>query len=240
MVLAFVTLFVFYPILYFYTIYAESPTGLNFKPYLAGATLVPVGFWIVFLAYFTKKIVSTIGITWMCILGCAFMLAGMLIFMWMGPNPSYSDIWWRLCIVGIGIGLTFPIVSALALGRINPKFAGMASGLIATMYYLGATLGVTLCSVWYMAYARSHIKTGLDQFNLSKAQVFQLVDAAHTSVNKLNIVLAQYSPYLQDKIRTTLESATSGAFGRAGLLAAILAGVGLLVSFGLLWHKKEK
>ena len=55
MVLAFVTLFVFYPILYFYTIYAESPTGLNFKPYLAGATLVPVGFWIVFLAYFTKK-----------------------------------------------------------------------------------------------------------------------------------------------------------------------------------------
>jgi hypothetical protein len=175
----------------------------------------------------------------MCILGCAFMLAGMLVFMWMGNNPGYVDIWWRLCLVGIGVGLTFPIVSTLALGRINPKFAGMASGLIATMYYLGATLGVTLCSVWYMAYTRSYLKTGLDQFNLSKDQIFQLVDAAHTSANKLSIVLSQYSPYLQDKIRTSLEAAISGGFGRAGLLAAILAGVGLLVSFGLLWNRKK-
>ena len=160
--------------------------------------------------------------------------------LWINPEIGYVNLWWKLCLAGIGIGFIFPVVGAFSVGKIDPKYTGMASGLISSTYYLGATIGVTLCSLWYMSYARSFISTNMAKLNLSKAQVDNIIDASHTSVAKLNSVLSGFSPEAKINIKSVLSHSLAGGFGRAGLLMAILSAIGFIFSVSLLFIKNKK
>lgn len=155
MVISFVNLFVFYSFLYFYNLYAQSNFGLDYSSFLSGATLLPFGVLILIVFFVSKKLVNLLGIVWFFTIGSLITFSGVFLLLWINPEIGYVNLWWKLCLAGIGIGFIFPVVGAFSIGKIKPKYTGMASGLISSTYYLGATIGVTLCSLWYMSYARS-------------------------------------------------------------------------------------
>jgi hypothetical protein len=51
-----------------------------------------------------------------------------------------------MCVGAVGIGATFVVASATALGQVAPHEAGLASGLVSTFHEFGAALGAAVVS----------------------------------------------------------------------------------------------
>ncbi|GAA2010434.1 MFS transporter [Catenulispora yoronensis] len=55
---------------------------------------------------------------------------------------AYSDVWWRLAVVGAGFALTMSPLTGAAIQAVDPAEGGLASGVSSTTRQIGAVLGV--------------------------------------------------------------------------------------------------
>jgi DHA2 family lincomycin resistance protein-like MFS transporter len=61
--------------------------------------------------------------------------------------PPDADFWaacWRLCLVGLGVGATFPAVSIGSMGSIRGQELGLGSGIVNMARQVGFAIGVAL------------------------------------------------------------------------------------------------
>lgn len=64
--------------------------------------------------------------------------------------------------MGIGLGLVFVPMSTVALSRIEPHDAGVASAVLNTSQQIGGTLGVALLNTLYAAALSRHVTASAD------------------------------------------------------------------------------
>ncbi|ACU75972.1 drug resistance transporter, EmrB/QacA subfamily [Catenulispora acidiphila DSM 44928] len=57
---------------------------------------------------------------------------------------GYTNVWWRLALVGIGFGLTMSPLTGAAIQAVSPQEGGLASGISSTTRQIGAVLGVAI------------------------------------------------------------------------------------------------
>jgi EmrB/QacA subfamily drug resistance transporter len=60
------------------------------------------------------------------------------------PEPDFFAAVWRLAIVGIGVGATFPAVSIGSMGAIRGQELGLGSGIVNTARQVGFAIGIAL------------------------------------------------------------------------------------------------
>ncbi|MGK5531616.1 MFS transporter [Streptomyces sp. URMC 129] len=59
-------------------------------------------------------------------------------------DSAYGTVWWRLALVGVGLGLALSPLTAAAVASVPPERSGLASGTSNTSRQLGAVLGVAV------------------------------------------------------------------------------------------------
>jgi MFS family permease len=92
-----------------------------------------------------QALVTRLGVKPVLVTGLALVGGGLILFTQISVDGSYvSDLLPGFLMLGIGLGFSFVPISIAALSGIEPREAGLASGLINTSQQIGGALGVAI------------------------------------------------------------------------------------------------
>ena len=96
---------------------------------------------------FSGWLSDRIGPRWLCALGMAFVTASLVLLGIMGPDASLVNVFLRLSLLGIGIGLfASPNINSV-LSSLSQDKLGTASGTLGTFRSMGGTLGLVMIGI---------------------------------------------------------------------------------------------
>jgi NTE family protein len=95
------------------------------------------------------KLAGRVGFRRVLMVGFVVFTSGLLWYVWrVGLTPDYVKVWLPgTIIVGLGIGLTFPIISAAAVSSLEAKRYAVGSAVNQTARQVGGALGVAILVV---------------------------------------------------------------------------------------------
>ena len=133
---------------------------LRYSALQAGVAFLACAGTAVVAAGFAEVVIRRLGVRAVLALGLALMTAGLLWFTQIDADGTYLvDLFPGLLMSGVGIAFSFVPVSIAALGGVEPRDEGLASGLINTSQQIGTGVGVAVASSVFA----SHVATLLAQ-----------------------------------------------------------------------------
>jgi EmrB/QacA subfamily drug resistance transporter len=144
-----------YALLYYLSIYMQNYLG--FSALGTGLRFLPMSGLVLLGAPIAGRFTDKVGAKWILGLGMAFMTAGTLLLTRLGHATIGID-WTMLLpgfiLIGIANGLVNPPISALAMGTVEPRQIGMASGTSNVARQTGTAFGIAaLGALWANRYA---------------------------------------------------------------------------------------
>jgi EmrB/QacA subfamily drug resistance transporter len=163
-------------------------------------------------------------------------LLGVALFMFMlrdiNVNTSLSDVILATLVRGIGIGLMFTPVTAVALNSVPKHNAGMASSMLNLLQQVGGSVGIAV-----LATVLSHrVKFHLDVFGGAVSPTSPIFQESYRRVSEHAHALG-YSHTEAAKIasisigRSVATAAQSAAFGDAFLVGMVIVVIGVSAAF---------
>ncbi|MDX6199741.1 MAG: hypothetical protein QOJ79_2892 [Actinomycetota bacterium] len=117
--------------------YGEIAIGLAYLPIAGGIAALSVRA--------TPLLVTRFGARIVLLPGLLLLLVGLGLWIRVPVGGSYwPDVFPAMLAIGVGAGLTFPAVTTLAMAGVDPREAGLASGLANTTQQVGGALGLAV------------------------------------------------------------------------------------------------
>ncbi|MFC9971162.1 MFS transporter [Spirillospora sp. NPDC127200] len=110
----------------------------------AGVQTLPATLAMVVVSPFAGRLAARYGFRLMVTLGLALAGLGLLALGFVHADTDYTNVWWRLAVVGIGFALTMSPLTGAAIQAAAPQEGGLASGISSTTRQIGAVLGVAV------------------------------------------------------------------------------------------------
>jgi EmrB/QacA subfamily drug resistance transporter len=119
---------------------------LGYGPLEIGLAFLPVTVLMGTLSVrYTEQLVTRFGAQRVMVPGLALVAAGLALFAIAPAHAHYAlDVLPAAALLGIGAGLTFPPMMALAMSDVAPSDAGLASGLLNTTGQVGGAIGLAV------------------------------------------------------------------------------------------------
>ena len=128
---------------YFLSLYMQDVLG--YSPLTAGLAFVPQTVVIVIGAQVAARLVPRIGPRPLLVVGGLTSAAGLAWLTLISPFGTYvSDLLFPGLLVTLGLGLSFMPVTMAATTGVEPRNAGLASGLVNTTRQIGGSLGLAV------------------------------------------------------------------------------------------------
>jgi len=141
------------------TLYVQEVLG--YSALKTGVTFLGVGGTSILAAGAAEALVGRIGAKPVMTVGVVLMGAAAVRLAFIPVQGSYaSDLLPAYIATGIGVSFVFVPVSIAALGGVEGRLSGIASGLINTSEQIGGALGVAVASTVFATHAQSLIKSG--------------------------------------------------------------------------------
>jgi EmrB/QacA subfamily drug resistance transporter len=115
---------------------------LDYTPLQAGLRFLPVTLLSFFVAPISGKLAERLGIRWFLGAGLAAVSLGLLLMRGLQPGDDWTALLLGFMVAGVGIGLTNPPLATAAVGVVEPRRAGMASGINSTFRQVGIATGI--------------------------------------------------------------------------------------------------
>jgi EmrB/QacA subfamily drug resistance transporter len=130
--------------------YSALESGLRFMP----ITLVSFA-----IAPISGKLAETIGVRWFLSGGLTAVGIGLLLMHGVQPGDDWTALLAGFIIAGAGIGLTNPALATAAIGVVEPRRSGMASGINSTFRQVGVATGIAVWGAIFQHVVTSHFTT---------------------------------------------------------------------------------
>lgn len=233
-----------YALLYYLSIYMQNYLG--FSALGAGMRFLPLSLLVLFVAPLAGRFSDRVGAKWILALGLAFLTAGVGLLTRLGHITIARD--WTLLLpglilTGIGNGLVNPPISALAMGTVQPRHIGMASGTSNVARQTGIAFGIAAMAAFLANRYNHHIRSSILQLHspalghAAKIAIIHHIKAAGPIAGSLGLSAAgpQYTrmaifPAIAQAARQAFLLGTRDTVWMgAGLIAVGLIAVVLLV-----------
>ena len=136
--------------------YSAVEVGLAFLPVAALIGIFSIGV--------TDRIVTRYGARTALIPGLVSVAVGLALFTQVPVDGSYAtDMLATMVLLGVGAGLVFPAVVALAMSSATPEDAGLASGLANTTLQVGGALGLAILATLSTTRTETLVADGASQ-----------------------------------------------------------------------------
>ena len=113
--------------------YSALESGLRFLPLtLISFAIAPV----------SGKLSQRYGVRWFLAGGLALVAVGLMLMRGLAPGDDWTALLAGFCIAGGGIGLANPALATAAIGVVEPRRSGMASGINSTFRQVGIATGI--------------------------------------------------------------------------------------------------
>ncbi|MGI8677720.1 MAG: MFS transporter [Jatrophihabitans sp.] len=134
---------VMFSLFFFLSQYLQDVQG--YSPLRAGFAFLPMPLAIIVGTQISSRIVERVGPRVLLMIGPIISAGGLLLLSRLGPTSSYAlHIGLPGAIITFGIGMSFVPVTLAATTGVDPRDAGLASGLINTARQVGGSLGLAL------------------------------------------------------------------------------------------------
>jgi EmrB/QacA subfamily drug resistance transporter len=115
---------------------------LGYTALEAGLRFMPITLVSFFVAPVSGKLAERIGVRWFLAFGLAFVGAGLLLMRGVQPGDDWTALLAGFLVAGGGIGMTNPALATAAIGVVEPRRSGMASGINSTFRQVGIATGI--------------------------------------------------------------------------------------------------
>jgi EmrB/QacA subfamily drug resistance transporter len=222
--------FAMFGVIYFITLYFQNVQG--YSPMEAGVRSLPMTLMVLLVSPVAGKLNSRLGPRPLLTVGMTMMGVGLLGLSRLQVDTAYGYIAPLYVMMGAGIAMSMPSVSAAAMGAVDPRRAGIASGVVNSSRQVGGALGVAVLGSVGATLATNAWKDRIDQLTgQSHAAALRLTEIV---VGGQGDVVTQRTGSAQLG-RAALESFVSGVHG-AMLVGALLAFSAAAASFFGLAH----
>jgi DHA2 family methylenomycin A resistance protein-like MFS transporter len=132
----------FYGLIFVFSLYFQRVNG--WSPFLTGLAFLPMMGAVLPVNLVAAHVAERIGAPQTIALGAALSAIGCLALLGIAPGTSYFEIGIQLVIIGGGLGLLVPPLTATLLGSVEKSRAGVAAGVLNATRQTGSVLGVAL------------------------------------------------------------------------------------------------
>jgi EmrB/QacA subfamily drug resistance transporter len=205
--------------------YSAFQTGLRLLV-LSGATMLTAGM--------AGRLTTKVPTRFLIAPGFALVGVGLLLARGLSSSSSWTHLLPGLIVIGLGSGLVNTPLANLAVGVVNPRRAGMASGANSTFRQVGIAAGVAALGSIFATKIRDHVVSGLAG-TPAAAQAHQLATAV--SSGHIAPALAHVPANLRAHVAAVSTSSFVQALNDILLIAGIVAFVGAAMSLALIRQK---
>lgn len=221
--------------MYFFNLFAQSAGGLGLTAFMAAAALLPYSVTSVVLSALLPQRLAKGTMKWPITFGMLSICAGYWFLSQTTVDTTYSDLWWPLALVGVGMGLAYPLCPIIGLRALPDEHAGQGSGVINLCFYLGLTIAISAGGTVMGKIRGDAVSETVSSLSDAPANAQQwVIDLAHGSASQVKHALALFNPVDAAKIEHTLSVVEPKAFSGAMMLLMIIALIAAATSFLLL------
>jgi EmrB/QacA subfamily drug resistance transporter len=134
--------FTMFGVIFLFTQYLQFVLG--YSPLQAGARLLPLALTMMVVAPLSARIVERVGTKVVVTTGMVLVSLGILSFVQLDASTGYSNIFWRLMLMAVGMGLTMAPATESIMGSLPLAKAGVGSAVNDTTRQVGGALGVAI------------------------------------------------------------------------------------------------
>jgi EmrB/QacA subfamily drug resistance transporter len=121
------------------TLYIQN--ALGYSALEAGLRFLPVTLLSFLVAPVSGKLSERFGVRWFIAAGLAVVGVGLLLMRGVQPGDDWTALLAGFMVAGGGIGLVNPAIATAAIGVVEPRRSGMASGINSTFWQVGIATG---------------------------------------------------------------------------------------------------
>ncbi len=220
---------------YYFNLYVQSPDTMNMSPVMAGAAVLPFTLIMFAFSVVAPRLLASYNFRWPITIGMILLALACFLLQDMNDTSTYREIWWKLIILGVGFGLTFPLLPRLGLRLVREQDTGQASGVINTSLFFGATIGVVAGGVASAYATRTQLYGVIAALPVGSHDRQEVVAAlVHDSPSHIQDVLAKIEPATSQALVLALRHLNDDAFNAAMLTSAVVAVIGVVLALLLL------
>jgi predicted MFS family arabinose efflux permease len=161
--------------------------------------------------------------------------AGLLLMRGLTASSSWTHLIPGLIVAGVGVGLINPPLASTAVGVVEPRRSGMASGLNSTFRQVGIATGIAALGAVFQSQITDKVRTGLAS---TPGASRHAVDLAHaTAAGALNDVLKAVPPSARGHVASVAKGAFASGLNTLFMVSAIVAFVGAVLAAFLVREK---
>jgi EmrB/QacA subfamily drug resistance transporter len=164
------------------------------------------------------------------VLGAVLSGTALLLLTDLSPVSSYATLWWKLGLLGVGIGLMMSPLTVAVLSATSAARSGLASSMVSVSRQVGSTLGVAVLGAFVFQGFSGNIATQLAQRGVAGplgARIADKIAAAGAQASQLPLAgrlsLSQAALHLAfvDALRGSLLISSIGLFAVAVLVSIL-------------------
>jgi EmrB/QacA subfamily drug resistance transporter len=122
------------------TLYVQNILG--YSALEAGLRFMPITLMAFAIAPLSGKLAEQVGVRWFLAGGLTLVGIGLLLMRGVDPGDDWTALLAGFIVAGGGIGLTNPALATAAIGVVEPRRSGMASGINSTFRQVGIATGI--------------------------------------------------------------------------------------------------
>jgi EmrB/QacA subfamily drug resistance transporter len=203
--------------------YSALQTGLRLLA-LSGAVLVA--------SAIAGRLSTTVPIRFLLGTGLALIGAGLLLMRGIEVGDRWTHLLPGFILGGIGIGLVNPPLASTAIGVVEPRRAGMASGINSTFRQVGIATGIAALGAIFESHVRTHAENALAGLHgLGGGQAHAI--AAQFAGGDAQHAIGSAPAPLRGAVAQVGQSSFISGLNEILLVAAVLAFAGAALAYAL-------
>jgi len=222
-------------VLYFTNLFLQAPEGLHFSASQAGLGLLPFTLAMFVVALVLPRLIAPGSFRFPVTAGMLALAVGFWLMHGIDHQTRYSEIWWMLTILGIGVGFNWALLPRVGLSVLPDANAGQGSGVLNTCMFAGLATGTAVGSVVASHIKRSLIDPVVDRVASTTPDLDSLkVTLVHGSESQITRAMAQIPPDAAGKLEGVMGRAFDSGFSGVMVMMAIAGLLGAVICFALI------
>src|SRR5918999_540828 len=204
---------------------------LSYSPFEAGLRFLPISLLAFIAAPIAGKLAERLPVR--AFLGGGLVLVGCALLLMGGIDPS--DGWTTLLpgfiLAGVGIGFVNPALATTAVGVVEPRRSGAASGINGTFRQVGTATGIAGLGALFQAKVTDELGTALARLPLPPGAEDRLSEAVNSGA--VESAARAAPPAARDTLVAAAQRAFIDGLNEILIVGAVVAFVGAILAFAL-------
>ena len=221
-----------FSILLYLVLYLQD--GLNYSALQTGLRLVVLSGGVLVASAVSGRLTAKVPIRFLVGPGLVVVGVGLLLMRGLTATSSWTHLIPGMIVTGVGVGLVNPPLASTAVGVVEPRHAGMASGINSTFRQIGIATGIALLGTLFTNRMTSAVTTDAARTALN-GRSGQIASAVRNG--GAHQLLATVPPQERGQLALIVRGGFTAALNHVMLVAAFISIAAGILAFVLIRSK---